>query len=282
MFSPYYAWARRRQGAGGPSAGSGPDPDNHCALNVALYGAGRGRWAMTERGAGQVLRAPGSLEIGPSAMTWDGSGLTIHIDEVTVPLPGRLRGTVRVVPETLAGVAYPLDAQRRHYWQPIAPRAAVEVALDTPAVRWRGTGYFDSNHGVEPLASAFKRWDWSRASLSSRRCAVLYDVERRDGSALELALHFDGAGAATPFSAPPRVRLPPTGWRIERATRSDPGVSVRVVRTAEDAPFYARSLLDSKLLGEPVSAVHESLSLDRFNARWVQLMLPFRMPRSNR
>jgi carotenoid 1,2-hydratase len=52
------------------------------------------------------------------------------------------------------------------------------------------------------------------------------------------------------------------------------------VRTAEDAPFYARSLLDSKLLGEPVSAVHESLSLDRFNARWVQLLLPFRMPRS--
>ena len=39
VFSPYYAWARRR----GPS-----DPLRHCALNVALYGP-RKRWAMTER-----------------------------------------------------------------------------------------------------------------------------------------------------------------------------------------------------------------------------------------
>ena len=31
VFSPYYAWARRR----GPA-----DPLNHCALNVALYGTG--------------------------------------------------------------------------------------------------------------------------------------------------------------------------------------------------------------------------------------------------
>jgi carotenoid 1,2-hydratase len=29
-----------------------------------------------------------------------------------------------------------------------------------------------------------------------------------------------------------------------------------------------------------MTAVHESLSLDRFQARWVQAMLPFRMPRT--
>jgi carotenoid 1,2-hydratase len=28
-----------------------------------------------------------------------------------------------------------------------------------------------------------------------------------------------------------------------------------------------------------VTAVHESLSLDRFRSRWVQYLLPYRMPR---
>ena len=40
VFSPYYAWARR-QGRG--------DPHNFCSINVALYGKGGKRWAMTER-----------------------------------------------------------------------------------------------------------------------------------------------------------------------------------------------------------------------------------------
>ena len=45
VFSPYYALARRR--------GRG-DPQHHCALNVALYGAGGRGWAMTERGRGSL------------------------------------------------------------------------------------------------------------------------------------------------------------------------------------------------------------------------------------
>jgi carotenoid 1,2-hydratase len=31
--------------------------------------------------------------------------------------------------------------------------------------------------------------------------------------------------------------------------------------------------------GHDVTAMHESLSLDRFDSRWVQTLLPFRMPR---
>jgi carotenoid 1,2-hydratase len=31
-----------------------------------------------------------------------------------------------------------------------------------------------------------------------------------------------------------------------------------------------------------VNAVHESLDLDRFSRRWVQLLLPFRLPRRAR
>jgi carotenoid 1,2-hydratase len=58
------------------------------------------------------------------------------------------------------------------------------------------------------------------------------------------------------------------------------GYGARIVRTLEDAPFYSRSLLDTRLLGSSAPAIHESLDLDRFRARWVQCLLPFRMPRS--
>ena len=43
VFSPYYAWARRRAGP------AGADPLNHCAVNVALYGRSGSRWATYPR-----------------------------------------------------------------------------------------------------------------------------------------------------------------------------------------------------------------------------------------
>ena len=55
----------------------------------------------------------------------------------------------------------------------------------------------------------------------------------------------------------------------------------RVVQRLEDAPFYARSVIASRgYAGQEVTAVHESLSLDRFVAPWVQAMLPFKAPRA--
>jgi carotenoid 1,2-hydratase len=48
----------------------------------------------------------------------------------------------------------------------------------------------------------------------------------------------------------------------------------------EDAPFYARSLLDGGYGGQPAAIMHESLSLRRFRQPIVQAMLPFRMPRT--
>jgi carotenoid 1,2-hydratase len=53
-----------------------------------------------------------------------------------------------------------------------------------------------------------------------------------------------------------------------------------VRQTLEDGPFYARSILSTRVFGEDVPAMHESLSLDRFRKPWVQAMLPFRMPRA--
>jgi len=52
-----------------------------------------------------------------------------------------------------------------------------------------------------------------------------------------------------------------------------------VVRTLVDAPFYSRSEIRTHLLGQEATAVHESLSLDRFRSPSMYAMLPFRVPR---
>jgi carotenoid 1,2-hydratase len=234
---------------------------------------------MTERGRGRVTRDRDSFAVGPSRLEWDGTTLTIAIDEVTAPIPNRLRGTVKVTPEAMTGRSFVLDGEGRHEWWPIAPRARVEVAMASPEVAWSGTGYLDTNQGSEPLEAGFVDWDWSRAPLPDDRAAVLYNARRRDGSDLSLALGFDREGGVEAFEPPPVAPLPKTPWQVRRATRSDAGAGARVVETLEDSPFYARSVVRTVLRGEPATAVHESLMLDRFAAPWCKLMLPFRMPR---
>ena len=84
--------------------------------------------------------------------------------------------------------------------------------------------------------------------------------------------------AAALLSTPRRCkRCAAPGWRVPRSQRSD--TPPRLQQTLEDAPFYARSLVQADWLGQPVLAMHESLRRDRFARPWVQAMLPFRMPR---
>lgn len=247
-------------------------------MNVVLYGRRNRRWAMTERGRATLWRDATHLAIGPSSLRWDGGGLTAEIDEIATPLPRRLRGTIRLHPAALTTDGMALDAQGAHRWRPIAPQARVEVSLAHPDLRWSGNGYLDTNAGNGPLENAFACWDWSRSPMRNGT-AILYDVTRRDGSRHALALHFGRDGCATPLTLPRGVALPPSRWRVERRTRADGDQAPRIVQTLLDAPFYVRSVIATSLHGEPVAGVHESLSLDRFRAPWVQAMLPFRMPR---
>ena len=53
----------------------------------------------------------------------------------------------------------------------------------------------------------------------------------------------------------------------------------RLVRTLEDTPFYVRSQIASRLLGEEVVSIHETLDVPRVVSLPVRLMLPWRMPR---
>ncbi len=270
MFSPYYAWARR--------GGGGADPMRHCTLNVALYGR-PGGWAMTERGAASVERDATRLRIGPSGLRWDGEVLVFTLQERSMPWGRRISGEVRVRPEALTGFAAEIDGAGRHRWRPMSPRARVEVALGRPGLAWSGTGYLDSNDGDEPLEAGFRRWDWCRAPLDGGDTAILYDTEPRVGPARSLALRIAADGGVARFAPPPVVALPRSRWRLPRFTRAEGG-DARVVRGLVDAPFYARSVIRTRLLGERAEAVHESVDLDRFRAPWTQAMLPFRMPRA--
>ncbi len=271
VFSPYYARAKRHD----PEK---VDPLDFCAFNVALYGGSGKRWAMTERGRPQLTRSASSLAIGSSSMRWEGDSLSVMIDEWTVPWPSHLRGVVRLFPDALFHQTYPLDLQSAHRWRPIAPCSRIEVNFDHPGLRWTGQGYLDSNWGDEPLETAFRGWHWSRANTASGTAGI-YDVARRIGSAHSLAMHFMPTGEVYPFVAPAAVELAKTPWGVKRVTRSDHPFSVRVVSTLENAPFYARSMIDLQLFGRPARGFHESLCLDRFASRWVQSLLPFRMPR---
>lgn len=275
VFSPYYKWARRKCPA---------DPYQHCSINVALYGKGGKRWAMTERTAASVRQDRDRFSVGPSALAWDGRTLTIDIDEVTVPLPSRLRGKIRLTPRNIYQNEVSLDAPGNHRWWPIAPLSDVEVSFEKPDRQWRGTGYFDSNWGSVPLETSFSRWTWSRAEMADGAVA-LYDVSRRAGHGdndLAIALKFRADGGVEAFDSPPGVALKKAGWRIDRPTRSDVPGDARVLSTLEDTPFYARSMIETRLCGEVVKAVHESLSMDRFVSPVVQFMLPFKMPRRRR
>jgi carotenoid 1,2-hydratase len=267
VFSPYYAWSGWK------------DPLDHCALNVALYGAGGGRWSMTERRRGALRREADELSIGPSSLTWDGDALTARFDEVTAPLPSRIRGAVRILPQALVSQSFALDAAGRHVWRPIAPRARVEVSLTQPDCRWSGNAYFDTNTGDEPLESRFSSWDWARAQTRDDTL-IFYDVERSAGDSAGVALSINRRGDVQAIQPPPRKRLPPTFWRMPRTLRSEALDPPRLRQTLEDTPFYSRSLVDGRYGGRPAQIVHESLSLDRLRSPVVRAMLPFRMPRT--
>jgi carotenoid 1,2-hydratase len=204
--------------------------------------------------------------------------MVVHIEEVGAPIPRRIRGTVRVHPTALTGARFTLDQAGRHRWSPIAPASRVEVSLQQPGLTWSGPGYLDTNDGDRPLEADFRQWDWCRAPHNGG-AAILYNAERIEGGEQSLALQVDENGNVHPFEAPPRAAMAPTLWRVPRHTRAEPGSAPRVMKTLTDSPFYARSVIETRLLGQTLTAVHESLDMARFTAPWVQAMLPFRVPR---
>lgn len=267
VFSPYYAWRGRH------------NPQDHVCVNVAVYGPGVKRWTMTERGERALSRDHTNLWIGPSHVHWDGTSITVDFDEVGMPLPRRARGRLRLTPKWTNDEVFALDGRGRHQWWPIAPVCRAEVSLTEPQLNWTGHGYFDSNWGDEPIENGFHRWDWSRARLPDEGAAILYDVERLDQTRHSIAIAFDKSGTVRHFDPAPRQDLGNTFYRVPRFTQCESDFQARVVETFEDTHFYQRSHIETKLCGEIVPAMHESMALYRFRTGWAKMLLPFKMPR---
>ena len=220
-----------------------------------------------------------SFQVGPSRLHWDGQALVVDIDEMSVPWPHRVRGRVKLYPQALCRYTTALDAGGRHRWGPIAPCSRIEVAFEQPALRWSGHAYMDSNEGDEPIDVPFRAWDWARAPLADGGTAVIYDVRPKAGPDRVIAQRFAPDGSAQAFEAPPRQSLPRSAWHLPRSMRNAGTEPARVLQTLEDTPFYVRSTLQAGLLGERITAIHETLDIPRVVSLPVRLMLPFRMPR---
>ena len=269
VFSPYYAWSGRK------------NPTEHIALNVGIYGKGVKRWTMTERGSSALQQSKAHLAIGPSDLEWDGTSLTININERAAPLPFKVRGQLKLTPHGITKETYQLDENGRHFWRPIAPSCEVECNMASPDVSWRGHGYIDSNWGSEPLEDGFTHWDWSRAQLKDG-AGLLYDAFTKSGVNRQFALKFARDGSVRDVAIPPRQHLPKCPiWRMPRTTLSQ-HPTPKITSTLEDTPFYSRSQIQSVFDGENCRAVHESLDLKAFSNPLVRCLLPFRMPRRSR
>lgn len=267
IFSPRWVRARRRD-----SAVSSLD---FSALNVSIRSGGEGRWALTERSSRSVVRSADHLAIGPSELAWHGEDLVVRVDERSAPWGTPMRGTVRLSPLAASNVDVDLDPEGVHTWSPRIPIARIEVDFAEPGIRFRGTGYLDVNRGSGPLEDTFGSWSWSRVS-DGKKVAIAYDVTTRDGRSTVRAFAGGVASALAPTLANALVDMPPTRFGLSRSARCETA-PMHLVRTLEDGPFYARSVVATKLDGRSAFGMHETVSLDRFRSAWVRLLVPFRM-----
>lgn len=265
VFSPWYRWSGRKS------------PDNHVCINVATYGPG-GRWTMTDRGRNALRQTERSFTVGPSGLTWDGTSLIVDINEISTPHGQRLKGQVKIHPSALTNVEIPLTPDGAHVWRPFAPTADIEVNFGKAGWNWSGHGYFDANFGTRALEADFGYWTWGRYPTKAGT-ASFYDVVRRDGSDLSVALSFDRDGGVQTMEAPPKQQFSRSLWAVKRETRADAGTKPRQVKHMLDAPFYNRCGVETTIHGETVSGVFEALDLDRFRGPWLMPMLAVRVPR---
>lgn len=266
VFSPYYARVCRRGEA---------DPMDYCAINAALYRSAGKRWVLTEKPRGLISRGDDHFQLQDSSLRWNGNQLDIEIRERGVPIPQQVQGRITVNPRFTTDpdqAQIHLDPHERHQWWPFAPSCDVTVRFDHPDWRWRGSGYFDTNQGAEPLHEGFEVWNWSR-SHQAEETLLTYNATPRSSEASYLALAIDPQGNIGRRDIAPAQRLKRGLYGMDGEVHlAQPVTSVKML---EDTPFYTRSMITA---GDQ-QVMHESLSLERFRQRWVQFLLPFKTRR---
>lgn len=235
---------------------------------------------MTDRGASALKLSEDTFTVGPSQFHWDGTSLTIDINEVATPHCDRVQGQVKIHPSSISDVEIPLHDTGRHVWRPFAPASDIEVNLNKSGWQWTGHGYFDANFGTAALEDDFSYWTWGRYPLENGT-ACFYDATRRDGTDdLAVALMFDASGGVQTFEAPPpKTTFNRSLWAVRRETRADTGFRPTQTKMMLDAPFYCRAGVQTKINGQISNGVHEALDLNRFRSRLIKPMLAVKVPR---
>jgi carotenoid 1,2-hydratase len=269
-FSPAYARARAR--------GQG-DALGYCALNVALYGPGSSWWSLRERALTMHDRGSDGVVFGSSTVRWSHDALVVTVDERTTPFSRPIRGTITLRPQIRCDLVLDLDRAGAHRWWPVAPLGRIEVALSEPNLSFRGHGYHDANAGDVPLEATFDTWRWSRAR-SGPEALLTYAVRESDGTERGFSFGVGSKGEVRSLEAPWAAPLPRTHWGLERSACAERDGAARVVRTLEDGPFYARALVETRLGGRDVLAMHEVLAAARLRRGWVRFLTGFRMRRA--
>lgn len=233
---------------------------------------------MTDRGEAALRQTNTTFEVGPSALRWVGGRLEIDVNEISsLPLINRVKGRITVTPAAVTDVELPLKDDGTHIWRPFAPTARIDVDLNR-GWTFSGHGYFDANFGTAALEDDFSYWTWGRYPVKGGS-ACYYDLDRRDGTSMSAGFHFAEDGSVSESNDVPRTRMARSLWTVRRETRSDPGFKPRQVKAMLDAPFYSRSVVQTKLNGEVTEGVHEALDLNRFASPLIKPMLAVRVPR---
>mgnify|MGYP002775516296 CR=1 FL=1 len=134
---------RELEGAGGghrqSTARGAADAMDHCAFNVALYGAAGKRWAMTERGARHVERHADVLRVGPSAI--DGQG-----GFAAEPIPARRKiGEIRGESISVAEARRRAAGMARIMIVELSDKKAIDFSKSADPMRY-------TNHSCQPNA----------------------------------------------------------------------------------------------------------------------------------
>jgi carotenoid 1,2-hydratase len=274
VFSPHY---HRACNQGGTATAN---PQQHCAVNLALYGAKSPGWRFNEYAAAECQRSPNRLQIGNSVAHWHQGALHVDLDEPAGLLKPRLRGSLILRPSPASTHPGPrsLHASGRHSWWPVAPCARLEVHLNQPGLRWSGRAYHDTNFGSEPLGQAFLSWHWQRTWHPDGTLIWYRPVARQGAAAPALGLLCRPNGEQEVMALPAEQAFSKTRWGLCRQATG----SLIERRRLEDTPFYARALTQVQVDGHSLSGMHEQVDLQRFARPWVQFLLLFRLRRPTR
>lgn len=258
VFSPRYAAAQRR----------GARPDQHCAVNCALYRDGRRvAWAFTERAG--ATRTRDVLTIGRSSFAYAPDGtVRITIAERTAPWGRPLTLELALAPAAPPAPEVRVDGAQPHFWQACIPRAAATLVVD--GAPRAGLGYHDTNHGTERLGAGLPGWRWTRVHGADATW-VRYRPPA-PAPVLEMTARPDGTTLRTGDAVAEPLRRSGWGLRLPRRLAAGPADLVPTA-TLESAPFYAR--LEARRDG--THALGEVADFRRFHSPLLRWMAHVRM-----